>query len=170
MTSLGHTVRELRQRSFTGRHEEVAVFRDALAAPGVLFVHGAGGVGKSALLDVFAGIATEKGLEPVRVDARHLALGRGALPVPAGDVPAVLLIDTYELLELIDDWVREQYLPSLPASCLVVITGDADPDPVARGPGLAGTDAGRRARQPVAAGRARLSGRRTFPRRCATGC
>lgn len=105
------------------------MFRDALGAPGVLFVHGAGGVGKSALLDAFAGIATEKGLEPVRVDARHLALGRGALPVPVGDVPAVLLIDTYELLEPVDDWVREQYLPSLPASCLVVMAGRRGPGP-----------------------------------------
>ncbi|MEV7045204.1 ATP-binding protein [Amycolatopsis sp. NPDC051061] len=129
MTSLGHTVRELRRRSFTGRDEEIAVFRDALGAPGVLFVHGAGGVGKSALLDAFAGIATEKGLDPVRVDARHLTLGRGALPAPSGGAPAVLLIDTYELLEPIDDWIREHYLPSLPASCLVVIAGRRGPGP-----------------------------------------
>lgn len=129
MTSLGRTVRELRRRSFTGRDEEVALFRDALGAPGVLFVHGVGGVGKSALLDVFAETAAETGFDPVRVDARHLALGRGALPEPAGDAPAVLLIDTYELLEPMDDWVREQYLPSLPASCLVVIAGRRGPGP-----------------------------------------
>ncbi|UOX89243.1 ATP-binding protein [Amycolatopsis sp. FBCC-B4732] len=126
MTSLGRTVRELQRRAFTGRDEEVALFRDALGAPGVLFVHGVGGVGKSALLDVFADVAAEKGFEPVRVDARHLALGRAALPAPAGDV---LLIDTYELLEPVDDWVREQYLPSLPASCLVVIAGRRSPGP-----------------------------------------
>jgi len=129
MTSLGQTVRELRRRSFTGRDEEVAAFRDALGAPGVLFVHGVGGVGKSALLDAFADIATENGFDPIRVDARHLALGRGALPAPAGDALAVLLIDTYELLEPIDDWIRERYVPSLPASCLVVIAGRRGPGP-----------------------------------------
>jgi len=129
MTSLGQTVRELRRRSFTGRDEEVAAFRDALGAPGVLFVHGVGGVGKSALLYSIAETATENGFDPIRVDARHLALGRGALPAPAGDALAVLLIDTYELLEPIDDWIRERYVPSLPASCLVVIAGRRGPGP-----------------------------------------
>ncbi|WP_439658528.1 ATP-binding protein [Lentzea sp. HUAS TT2] len=127
MPSLGDTLRELRRRSFTGRDDEVAVFRDALGGPGVVFVHGPGGVGKSALLDVFADIAAEKGFEPVRVDARHLTLGRNALPLPVGD--EILLIDTYELLEPLDDWVREHYLPSLPASCLVVIAGRRGPGP-----------------------------------------
>ncbi|MFD4642173.1 ATP-binding protein [Lentzea sp. NPDC058436] len=129
MPSLGHTLRELRRWSFTGRDEEVAVFREVLGGPGVLFVHGPGGVGKSALLDVFAGIAAEKGLDPVRVDARHLTLGREALPVLADDAAAVLLVDTYELLEPVDDWIREHYLPSLPASCLVVIAGRRAPGP-----------------------------------------
>lgn len=129
MPSLGHTLRELRRQSFTGRDDEVAAFRDALGGPGVVFVHGPGGVGKSALLDVFADMAAEKGFDPVRVDARHLTLGAGALPLPVGDEPAILLIDTYELLEPIDDWIREHYLPSLPASCLVVIAGRRGPGP-----------------------------------------
>ncbi|MET1074551.1 MAG: ATP-binding protein, partial [Umezawaea sp.] len=129
MASLGRTLRELRRRSFTGRGEEIAAFRDALGAPGVIFVHGVGGVGKSALLDVFADVATEEGVTPVRVDGRHLALGRGALPGPTGDELAVLLIDTYELLEPLDHWIREHYLPSLPASCLVVIAGRRAPGP-----------------------------------------
>ncbi|MGW6441502.1 ATP-binding protein [Lentzea sp. NPDC055074] len=129
MPSLGHTLRELRRRSFTGRDDEVAVFRDALGGSGVVFVHGPGGVGKSALLDAFADLAAEKGFEPVRVDARHLALGRGALPVPTGDEPAILFLDTYELLEPIDDWIREHYLPSLPEPCLVVIAGRRGPGP-----------------------------------------
>lgn len=129
VTSLGHTLRELRRRSFTGREEEVAAFRDALGAPGVIFVHGLGGVGKTALLDVFADLAAEKGFDAVRVDARHLTLGQGAPPVLPGDVPAVLLIDTYELLESVDDWIRDHYLSALPASCLVVIAGRRAPGP-----------------------------------------
>ncbi|MGI5499213.1 ATP-binding protein [Lentzea sp. CA-135723] len=127
MPSFGDTLRELRRRSFTGRADEVAVFGDALGGPGVVFVHGPGGVGKSALLDAFADVAGEKGFDLIRADARHLALGRGALPVPAEG--EILFVDTYELLEPIDDWVREQYLPSLPASCLVVIAGRRGPGP-----------------------------------------
>ncbi|GLY47718.1 ATP-binding protein [Lentzea sp. NBRC 102530] len=128
MPSLGHTLRELRLRSFTGRDDEVALFRDALGGSGVVFVHGPGGVGKSTLLDVFAEVAAGKGVEPVRIDARHLALGRSALPAPA-DAPSLLFLDTYELLEPLDDWIREHYLPSLPASCLVVIAGRRGPGP-----------------------------------------
>ncbi|GAA1614383.1 ATP-binding protein [Actinoplanes couchii] len=149
MTSLRETLRAIRRRSFTGRAAEVAMFRAALGAPGarlhnpgapgmlshkpgeagVLFVHGPGGVGKSALLDVFAEVAAEQGADVTRADARHLAHVPQMLPTPAA---GVLLIDTYELLEPVDDWIREQYLPSLPGDCLVVIAGRQPPGPAWR--------------------------------------
>ncbi len=129
MARLAETLDVLRRRSFVGREAEIALFRAALAAPGVLFVHGISGVGKTALLDVFAHLAAEKDRLVVRADARDLALGPGRLPVPDGGTRPVLLIDTYELLEPIDDWVRERYLPSLPADCLVVIAGRRAPRP-----------------------------------------
>ncbi|MEV6346517.1 ATP-binding protein [Actinoplanes sp. NPDC051851] len=129
MSRLQDTVDALRRASFVGREPEIALFREVLATAGVLFVHGPGGVGKSALLDVFAATAAEQGRIPVRVDARYLALGPGSLPtVPDGGRP-VLLIDTYELLEPIDDWARDRYLPSLPAGCPVVIAGRRPPGP-----------------------------------------
>lgn len=112
-----------------GREAELALFRGTLAGPGVLFVHGAGGVGKTALLDMFAHLATDKDRLVVRADARDLALGQDRLPVPEGGNRPVVLIDTYELLEPIDDWVRERYLPSLPADCLMVIAGRRAPRP-----------------------------------------
>jgi hypothetical protein len=129
MTRLAETLDVLRRRSFVGRDAELAVFREALTGPGVLFVHGPGGVGKTALLDMFAHLTAETDRLPVRVDARHLTLGPDALPVPAGEDRPVLLIDTYELLEPLDDWIRERYLPSLPATCLVVIAGRRAPRP-----------------------------------------
>ncbi|WP_306204736.1 ATP-binding protein [Actinoplanes sp. RD1] len=128
MTRLGQTLDDVRRRSLVGRDAELALFREALAGPGLIFVHGPGGVGKSALLDGFAGLAAAAGREPVRADARHLALAPEALPVPAGPRP-VLILDTYELLEPIDDWVREQYLPSLPGGALVVLAGRRAPGP-----------------------------------------
>jgi hypothetical protein len=124
---LGEQLRELRRHSFVGREREVALFRSALAAPGLLFVHGPGGVGKSALLDRFADLAAEAGRPAVHVDARHVRLGPDVLPALAGG--EILLIDTYELLEPLDDWVRERYLPSLPGDALVVIAGRRAPGP-----------------------------------------
>jgi len=127
VTVLGERLRDLRRRSFVGRDPEVAAFRSALADSGLLFVHGPGGVGKSALLDRFADVAADAGRSVVRVDARHLRLGPDILPALAKD--AVLLIDTYEVLEPLDDWVRERYLPSLPGDALVVMAGRQAPGP-----------------------------------------
>lgn len=125
MITLGQRLGELRRRAFVGRDGELALFRQVTS--GVIFLHGPGGVGKSTLLDRFALIATETGRELHRVDARHLELGPDRLPAPAGGRPAVVLIDTYELLEPADDWVRERYLPSLPADTLVVLAGRRPP-------------------------------------------
>ena len=126
---LGEWVRELRHRAFVGRDREVQLFRAALAGPGVIFVHGPGGVGKSSLLELLAEVAAREGRDAVRVDCRHLPPLPGALPTPAGDERLVLLIDTYELFEQIDDWVRDEYLPSLPAGVLVVVAGRRPPGP-----------------------------------------
>jgi hypothetical protein len=127
VTVLGERLRDLRRRSFVGRDPEVAAFRSALADSGLLFVHGPGGVGKSALLDRFADIAADAGRSVVRVDARYLRLGPDILPALAEG--AVLLIDTCEVLEPLDDWVRERYLPSLPGDALVVMVGRRAPGP-----------------------------------------
>ncbi|MBM2619360.1 ATP-binding protein [Actinoplanes sp. LDG1-06] len=127
MARLADTLDGLRRRSFVGRDAEIALFRAAMAGPGVLFVHGVGGVGKTWLLNRFAEIAAELGRVPVRIDARHLA--PGALPGLSGVPSPVLFLDTYELLEPLDDWIREHYLPSLPADCLVVIAGRRAPRP-----------------------------------------
>ncbi len=43
---------------------------------------------------------------------------------PAG---GVLLVDTYELLSPLDEWLRDTLLPQLPARSLVVIAGRHEP-------------------------------------------
>ena len=48
---------------------------------------------------------------------------------PAG---GVLLIDTYELIASVDDWLREVLIPQLPARSLVVIAGRNEPAPAWR--------------------------------------
>jgi hypothetical protein len=147
--SIGERLREMRRRMLVGRSGEIELFRSALLAPDgpatVLFLHGPGGVGKSSLLAVLADVAAADGATPVKVDGRNVPVASDALlgvlaavlqdsrgdPLAAlARVPRpVLLLDTYESLAPIDEWVREEFLPALPGDALVVIAGRQPPAP-----------------------------------------
>lgn len=138
-----------RKRRFIGRTREILIFQTALtAAPlpfHILFVHGPGGIGKSLLLQTFSTLCDQLGCRCTFVDARSLVptpegfLGglRGVIPATgnlsvfdafaAHSGRQVLLIDSYDLLAGIDAWVREQFLPQLPANTLIVIAGRHQP-------------------------------------------
>jgi hypothetical protein len=141
------------RRRFVGRASEIELFRVALDSPEppflVLHVHGPAGIGKTRLLDVFAGLAADAGASVVRLDGRDLvpsppavlaALrgvlevpeGEGAIVGPSGSGRLVVLLDTYERLAPLDDWVRTRLLPRLPASALTVIAGRTPPGPAWR--------------------------------------
>jgi uncharacterized protein YndB with AHSA1/START domain len=145
---IGDRVRAARRVRFVGRGEEVGLFQAATRAAdppfAVLLVHGPGGVGKSTLLREYQQIAVDAGRYVAHIDGRDVepsptgflvALSRAHGPrgVDLSDVvrrwPAngVLLIDTYETIERIDDWLRETFLPQLPATTLVVIAGRNSP-------------------------------------------
>jgi len=116
-----------RRGAVIGRERELAVLRELLepGGPVVAVVHAVGGSGKSALLRAFRSELPEV----VAVD------GRAIEPTPHGfleavgampEVPFVLMIDTAERLRLLDGWLRQTFLPSLPAHARVVIaTRDA---------------------------------------------
>jgi hypothetical protein len=147
--TLGQSLRRARRRRFVGRTSELELFGGALAAPEgsfrVLFLHGPGGVGKSALLGAFEDVAIENDATPIRLDGRNIepspaavfdalcaALScsdgpGGALAALAGQDRPVLFIDTYEVLAPLDGWVRERLLPQLPGDVLVVMAGRTPP-------------------------------------------
>jgi DNA-binding winged helix-turn-helix (wHTH) protein len=137
-----------RQRRFVGRERELELFRAALQAaePPFVALHvlGAGGVGKTTLLQEFARVARDAGRAAVRIDGRNIepsATGflvalRQALGVEGLDLPSmiehwpaggVLLVDTYERLAPLDDWLRLTLLPQLPSRSIVVVAGRHDP-------------------------------------------
>ena len=85
--TFGARLRRARRRRFVGRAGELELFRAAVEGPeapwGVLFVHGPGGVGKTALLQAFAEAAEDAGVPGWRLDLRGLE------PSPPGFLAAV---------------------------------------------------------------------------------
>ncbi|MDX3451862.1 AAA family ATPase [Streptomyces sp. ME02-8801-2C] len=136
--SLGDLVVAARDRAFVGRAAEREVFRSALAGgPGgapVLFLHGPGGVGKSALLRRFALEARQAGRPVVEVDGRTVAATpedfESAAGKAIGEPGTVLLVDTFEQCQGLEHWLWEQFLPRLPLGTVAVVAGRSAPDPL----------------------------------------
>lgn len=133
-----------RRRLFVGRAAELGLFRSALLADdppfSLLYVHGPGGIGKTALLHEFARIAEDLGRRVARLDGRAIdptpdavlaALRPTAGPagemLPDNEVPDVLIVDTFERLAPIEGWLRDAFLPDLPARAVVVVAGRERP-------------------------------------------
>src|SRR6187455_1376152 len=85
------------RRRFWGREAELALFQATLSAgqSSVFYVHGLGGVGKSALLRAYAGVAAADGVITISIDGRvvdpspggFLLALRDALDLGATDAP-----------------------------------------------------------------------------------
>lgn len=143
-STVADRLRGARRRGFVGRAAELELFRIALEAPeppfSVLWISGPGGVGKTTLLGALADAARLMGSEPALLDlratdpsppaftaelARSLGLGAGAsaLETLARRERPVLMLDTFERAAGLEDWLREDFVPALPAGALVVIAG-----------------------------------------------
>ncbi|MEV6041805.1 ATP-binding protein [Nonomuraea sp. NPDC052116] len=128
---LGWRLQAAREMAFVGREEELAVFNAALYGGGgcsVLYVHGPGGIGKSALLRRFAHEAEVAGRPASMVDGRMLDPAASEAGLVLRDADTVLLIDDFEHIQGLEGWLRERFLPRMPMGALVVIAGRNPPD------------------------------------------
>jgi hypothetical protein len=147
-TSLQARLEQARRRQFVGRTDDKELFQVALAASElpfvVLYLFGPGGIGKTMLLREFAYMAEETGARVVLLDGRDtdpapafledVLRSTLGLPPDADVAPSlprdgrtVLLIDTYERLTPLDNWLRNDFLPHLPENVLVVLAGRQPP-------------------------------------------
>ncbi|WP_217242505.1 AAA family ATPase [Streptomyces sp. AC555_RSS877] len=123
------------EQVFVGRETELLLLREALAggpdAPSVLWVHGPGGIGKSALIRQYAKEAAAD-RTVVHIDGRVVPAAPQAFETAAETAVraprALLLIDTFEYCQSLEGWLRDEFLPGLPADTLVVVAGRHAPD------------------------------------------
>lgn len=135
-----------RQQLFTGREKEVQLFISLLQQPELstflLYVYGPGGQGKTTLIKQFTEVCKDTQVEYLHIDGRevsaepHEFLKTLQLHLQSKDIFSalqakekrfVLLVDTYELLNPIDDWLRQECLPQMPDNVLTVLCGRLAP-------------------------------------------
>jgi DNA-binding CsgD family transcriptional regulator len=137
--TFGDTVRRLDRELFVGREEEIAIFRQWVQMetrlPLLLYVSGPTGIGKSSLLRAFRRFAGGLG-RPVRlVDGRTFPPTRaGFLHALGGShqtevlrhlnqVGSILLLDSFEEMHELSDYLRDEFLTGLEVGVKVAIAG-----------------------------------------------
>lgn len=143
-----------RRRQVVGRATERALFESTLGSAELpflmLWVFGPGGIGKTTLLREYVDICEQMGLSATYLDARDIEPSadsflnalRASMGLAASESPTqfmaanakrfVLLVDTYEVLSGLDNWLRESFLPQLPERVFVVLAGREPPSPAWR--------------------------------------
>lgn len=142
MTRLRDILQQQRKRNFVGRQNEISFFEQLLKEkePSIhlLYIYGPGGQGKTTLLKQFADLCKGSSTPFIQLDCRYIESHpdsfrkafQAASPfeadmnsIDAYEGNMVLLIDTYEKLKPLDDWLRLEFLPELPSNAITVIAG-----------------------------------------------
>ena len=148
-TTIAERARDRNAIGFVGRRTELQLLHDAVRGDRtfVVHVHGVAGIGKSSLLGRFAAELREAGTVVLALDGRSLeptdrgileALTSG-LGMSGANLEALLarlgqeggrtvvVIDNYEVLRLVDTWLRQVLIPALPDTVRVIMAGREPP-------------------------------------------
>jgi AAA ATPase domain len=145
MARLKDILQQQRKKNFVGRQRELEFFSNLLkeqrSSIHLLYIHGPGGQGKTTLLKQFADCCKEIAAPVIQLDCRYIeshpdsfkqyfqaaaafANGKDVMEtIEKHKGKVFLLIDTYEKLKPLDDWLRMDFLPELPENVITVIAG-----------------------------------------------
>lgn len=141
--------RQVAAEHLIGRHRELDELGRLIGGetPFVMFIHGVAGIGKSSLLAAFAVSARDGGAMVLQLDCRALeptdrgvlealgaALGQRSPSLQTVSARlgrltgrVILMFDHYEVLRLVDTWLRQTFVPQLPDNVRIVIAGREPP-------------------------------------------
>jgi hypothetical protein len=118
-----------------GRHWELATAEELLGIDtgvAVAFVHGPGGIGKSALVRELGDRARDRGRAVWEIDARDVPASaegfRDALAGVGDENRPLIAIDSFELIESSGALLRDELIPALPDGSVVLIACRNPPD------------------------------------------
>lgn len=139
MPTIGEAIRAIEAELFVGRRDELARFRDWLAArsstaqPEILNVHGAGGLGKSALMRSFARVAEGEGRPVILLDGEVVEPTPEAFCRASGEPDAeslvrrlnnqrpLFIIDSFGSISALTHFLQTEILEDLEAEVPVTI-------------------------------------------------
>lgn len=143
MGRLKDILQQQRKKNFVGRQKEISFFESLLKEKEppyhLIYIYGPGGQGKTTLLKQFADHCKETDVPFIQLDCRYVEAHpdsfkkalQSVSPFRNGNITdaienhkgnVVLLIDTYEKIKSLDDWLRTEYLPELPENVITVIS------------------------------------------------
>jgi hypothetical protein len=149
---MGELLAQRPAEGLVGRERELALLHkltDHENQTLVVHVHGAAGVGKSAVLDGFLAAERVRGTIVVKVDCRAVeptergflhevssasGIGSSGLAEVTSRLGSVgdrvlIALDNYEVFRLLDSWLRTTFVPALQQNARVVLTGRDAPVP-----------------------------------------
>ncbi len=129
--TIGPVLDRTRRDSFVGRGAELSGLLAATTSPATVLavVHGPGGVGKSALLSALCDAVIASGHRVVRADGADIDISAEGFATAVGDLTdhPTVVIDRFEQLDSIADWIWQTWIPGLPLGTHVVVAGRVPP-------------------------------------------